>query len=214
MHLESLELPSRSSVHIARKIWHCGMGSLGITLFLLSNIEPIWWGQVLVLVALMAFAVEWLRLNNRVLNKYFCRLASPFMRDTEVAGPTGFAFYALGVGLTLLLFEKDVALLACCYLVFADPAASLVGVKFGKTKILNGRSLEGTMTFFIVALMINLCFFNMSMFLDVKNFVVFSVITAISAALAEVICHGKYLDDNLIVPVVAGALITFSRIIF
>ncbi len=66
----------------------------------------------------------------------------------------------------------------------------------------------------MVALLINLCFYQLGMFLDVKNFVLFSIITATSAAFAEVVCHGKYLDDNLIIPVVAGALITFSRIIF
>jgi diacylglycerol kinase (CTP) len=211
---DNLELQHRTSLHIARKIWHCGMGLLGISLFNASSLSPIWWGKLLVLVGIVAFFMEWVRLRSPQINRYFCRIAAPLMRDTEFAAPTGFAFYALGVGLTLVFFERDVALLACCYLVFADPIASFVGVKIGKTKIWNGRSMEGTLAFFMTALLINFCFYHWGFFHDVRNFALFSIIVAISASFSEVICHGKFLDDNLVIPVAAGAIISFSRVIF
>lgn len=210
----TIKLSPKSSVHLVRKLWHCGTGAIGIAIFQAGFFESQTLGQILVFVAIVAFFIEWLRLRFKVINKPFCQLAAPLMRDTEVHGPTGFAFYALGVGLALLIFDREVALLACSYLVFADPIASLIGVKYGKTKIWNGRSLEGTFAFFTIGIMINLYFYQQGMFLDIKNFVLFSIITSISAATAEVICHGKYLDDNLVIPLVGGTIITFSRLLF
>jgi len=211
---QGLMLNPRTSIHLARKVWHSGTGALGIGIFQYSSWDANLLGQVLIGIAAFAFIFEWLRLKVDSLNRAFCRLAAPLMRDTELNAPTGFAFYALGVGLALIFFQRDVAILACCYLVFADPVASLVGVKIGKTKIWNGRSLEGTFAFFTIALLINYYFYHMDLFQDVKNFALFSIITAISAAFSEVVCHGKYLDDNMVIPLVAGVIITFSKILF
>jgi dolichol kinase len=211
---QGLVLNPRTSVHLARKVWHSGTGALGIGIYNYSGWDALFLGQVLIGIAVFAFIFEWLRLRVEPLNRVFCRLAAPLMRDTELNAPTGFAFYALGVGLTLIFFDRDVAMLACCYLVFADPVASLVGVKIGKTKIWNGRSLEGTFAFFTIALFINYYFYHLGFFQDVKNFALFSIITAISAAISEVVCHGKYLDDNMVIPLVAGVIITVSALLF
>lgn len=204
----------RSAIHLLRKIWHSTTGAIGIALFIHYNMNPTFLGISLLGLSMMTFIFEWIRIENVMLNQVFCRLARPLMRDTEVNGPTGFAFYALGVGLALLFFDKNIALLATCYLVFADPSASFVGAKFGKTKIWHGRSLEGTLAFFAVALILNFIFYQQGIFLEVKNYIAFSITTAVFAALAEVVCHGKYLDDNLVIPVASGAIITLSQFIF
>jgi len=210
----SVTLTPKASIHLVRKLWHSGTGALGIVILHTGSWEATYLGRFLILLALFAFFFEWLRLKFHIINQLFCRIAGPLMRENEVNAPTGFAFYALGVGLTLLFFDYHVALLACSYLIFADPLASLIGVKYGKTKIWNGRSLEGTFAFFTVALMINLYFYHQGIFVDVKNFALFSIITAIAAAVSEVVCHGKYLDDNMVIPLVAGSIIAFSYRLF
>lgn len=210
----NIQLSSRSSVHIARKVWHCSTGVLGLWVFLTSNMPAQWWGQMLICAAMVGFLLELIRLKSPNINQAFCQIAGPLMRKSEYSAPTGFAFYALGVGMAIMLFDREVALLACSYLVFADPVAAFVGVKYGKTKIWNGRSIEGTLAFFGVALMTNLAFYHFGMFSEVSNFVLFSIITASSAALAEVVCNNKYLDDNLVIPVLAGLFITASKLLF
>ena len=204
----TLNLASRSSVHWARKVWHSGTGSLGLFALYHFDLSAQLCASILLILSFGVICFEWTRLRSAKLNRVFCVVASPLMRDCEADAPTGVGFYLLGISLALFLFEREVALLACCYLIFADPLAALIGSLFGKTKIWHGRSIEGTLTFFAVSLVINLVFYKLGMFNDVKNFALFSLITALGSAVAEVVCHGKYLDDNLVIPVASGVIIT------
>ena len=54
-------------------------------------------------------------------------------------------FYALGLGLNFLLFPEKIAILSSFFLIFSDPFSSLIGIKFGKTKVSKNKSLEGCM---------------------------------------------------------------------
>ncbi|MBI5884478.1 hypothetical protein HZB89_00080, partial [archaeon] len=53
--------------------------------------------------------------------------------------------FIVGVLLALSLFPSKIALGALIVLVFGDSFSTLVGKKFGKTKLPAGRSLEGTL---------------------------------------------------------------------
>ena len=66
---QSIVLTPKSSLHIARKLWHSGTGALGIAFFQYSNEDSMFLGKLLVIVALVAFVLEWYRLRNDALNK-------------------------------------------------------------------------------------------------------------------------------------------------
>jgi dolichol kinase len=60
----------------------------------------------------------------------------------------------MGVLLTLISFPKVVALVAIYTLAVADPLSAIIGIKYGKTKIVKGKSLEGSLAFFTASLII------------------------------------------------------------
>jgi len=201
-------MKARSSLHLARKIWHMGVGLVGLYMYSTSIWSSREWGQGLLLIAVLAFALEFFRLRWPLVNKLFCYFASHLMRRSELNSPTGLGYYALGVGASFLFFDPQVALLGCCYLFFADPIASWVGVMAGKTKLWSGRTLEGTLAFFNVALILNIIFLAAGAFYGVKHLTLFCFFCATLGATSELLSVKKWLDDNLTIPLLSGLAIT------
>ena len=111
-------------------------------------------------------------------------------------------FYALGVTLSLFLFEEKVAILSILFLVFSDPIASFFGVFFGKQKILPNKTFEGCVAAYVT------CYFPYSFIWVVFrckwfDLFIFSLLAGAVGMLSEAFSMG--LDDNLTIPVVAGS---------
>ncbi len=115
----------------------------------------------------------------------------------------GLIFYFVGVLLVIELFPRDIALASIMVLAFGDSISHIVGERFGQLKnIFNGKSkklLEGTLAGAIVG------------FLGAAIFVPFSqaFLGSFAAMIAEVIeidFNQQPLDDNMVVPLVAGTV--------
>jgi len=115
----------------------------------------------------------------------------------------GMILYLGGCLLALQLFELKIALASIMILAFGDSVSHIVGGKFGKLKnIFNWKSnklLEGTIAGIL------------SGFLGAWLFVPFSwaFLGAAGAMIAEVVkidFNEKSLDDNIIIPLVAGTI--------
>jgi dolichol kinase len=109
-------------------------------------------------------------------------------------------------GLALLAFTLDPMLCAVAVAVlgFADPAASLVGRRFGRTRLLQQRSLEGSLAFVAVGAAVSLVVLAIWHH-DVAwtSRLALALGAAVLGAVAELISGGP-IDDNLSVPVGAG----------
>ena len=134
------------------------------------------------------------------------------MRESEVKGPSGTTYLLSGVFLVALIFPRDVVLLTLLFLGFADPAASLIGIKYGKDKIFGHKSLQGSVAAFVV------CFILMVIYLFIQGFpvgrlIIMSLIGGLVGALAELIPIGK-LDDNLSLPILSAVSIWILFMVF
>lgn len=192
----------RHDLHLLRKLWHFVMGALGVFFFLYFKIEgedARWWGACLIIVGIMGFIFEQLRLHFDQINKLFCRWFSLIMRQEEEVKMSGFTFYVFGIGLLLLFFSKNLALLCASYLIIADPLASVAGILFGRTRILKNRSMEGSMTFFFLCLIINISFYALGLwpFMQLPIWILF--FAAMLVSLIEILTT-NIVDDNLAIP--------------
>lgn len=201
-------LQTRSSMHWARKFWHFGMGSLGLILFLNFGINEKIFSVALISLGFAALVVEYIRLNNSRINAFFCKIMFLLMRKEEVSNPTGFAFYVFGLGISLYSFSLPIALISSCFLIYSDPFASFVGVRYGKTKIISGRSLEGSVAFFLLCIIICVILKHFQFFPIIKHEIVFIFLASIGASLFEVASSSKYLDDNIVIPIASGIWMT------
>ncbi len=116
---------------------------------------------------------------------------------------TGSIYVLVSSLLCLCLFDKVIASISLTVMLISDSAAALVGRSVGRIKFHKSKTLEGTLAFFVSALIINL------LFAQVYPFTWGSVIACTVATLAEVYEDKIEIDDNLSVPIFMSAVLTF-----
>ncbi len=116
-----------------------------------------------------------------------------YLKPKESRKPSGSFFYLLAASVVVVLFNRDAAIASLLILSIADPAASIVGRRFGRRRPA-GKSLAGTLAFFCTALII-LLFFPFSVPARIAG--------ACVASLTELLTP-PIIDDNLSVPVVTA----------
>lgn len=84
----------------------------------------------------------------------------------------------------------------------SDTMAALVGKAFGTRMLYKHKSLEGTVAFFMSALLINM------LFEPLFQFTYAGVIACMAATLAELYEDKIDLDDNLSIPLFVGIILT------
>lgn len=113
----------------------------------------------------------------------------------------GIFFYLLGAFLTNLFFSLEITIASLAILAFGDATTNIIGQNFGKIRILfkPKKSIEGLIGG-ICAGFLGACFFS--------NLPALALLIASSFAMLAEIPHLKIknfpLDDNLIIPLVAG----------
>jgi dolichol kinase len=107
----------------------------------------------------------------------------------------GALFFALGALFCIAFFAKEIVFVGLVALSLLDSITTLVGLRFGRTRIYNNKSLEGTLAGFVVTATA-LCFL-------VPPGI--ALMTAAAVAIAELV---SLVDDNLVVPLVACLALT------
>jgi dolichol kinase len=111
----------------------------------------------------------------------------------------GSTYFLFAILLTIMLFPKPIAIASILILILSDTAAALIGKWIGRVKIF-GKTLEGSLAFFITALLIVWLYPQMNRF--------WGSVAALGATVMEVL--PIKLDDNLSIPLVAGAIMFFA----
>jgi diacylglycerol kinase (CTP) len=194
-------LSLRSDVHLPRKIWHILTGLLGLYIHLNLSPSATFTATALLVISILAFTVEVVRIKVPKINKLVLKFMGPFMRECERTSFSGLPFYALGVSLALFLFDEKIAILASLFLIFADPVSSFFGILYGSTKILPGKSLEGSFAGFAVCYILTLVYGAVYSVTDIK-LLLFAFFAGLVGAISELV--SSYVDDNLSIPVVSG----------
>jgi len=118
-------------------------------------------------------------------------LIQKYIKHTEIQKPTGSFFFILSSLLTILIFERYPAMAALFVLSISDPLASIIGRYVGK-KPFFGKSIEGSVAFFISSLAILLFWFSIPV----------ASATACIATFTELV-SSRFFDDNIAIPVLA-----------
>lgn len=120
----------------------------------------------------------------------------------------GMVFFFIGVLLVLQLFERDIALAAIMILALGDSVSHLVGGKYGQIRnIFNGKSkklFEGTLAGTLAG------FFGAILFVSPIEAFIASFV-AMVGEVVEIDFNQNTLNDNIVVPLVAGTVIFLLR---
>jgi dolichol kinase len=149
----------------------------------------------LVIIDLIA---ETIRLLYPSVNRLMLKIFEGTYREKEKENVSTLIWTLSGTFLTIFLFSenKNVVTLSLLYLSLGDTVAALVGVKFGKIRLgSRGKSLEGSLAFFLIAFLCSLFFVKIE----------YAFISAFLGAAIEFL--PLPIDDNFVLPIfIAGLL--------
>lgn len=119
-----------------------------------------------------------------------------FLRDREKGGLIGSTYFLIGSILTIIIFPKEIAIASLYILIISDTSAAIVGSCWGRTRLAKEKTLEGSLAFFATGIII--------VALTMRSNPFWGTLAVLGATLVEL--FPLKLDDNLIVPLVAGAI--------
>ena len=163
-------------------------------------IIPVWvyftpknWGLLGLIIATSATVVsDLLRLTDHRLRGFFLRLFRSLIRSHEQEHLLGSTYFMIAALLSVLAFDKDIAIAALTFLIIGDTVAAVIGKKFGTPRYW-GKSFEGSLACFVSCLLIGAALLD-----NVWVIVAGSAAAAIAEALPVP------MDDNMRVPIVSG----------
>lgn len=197
------ELKKKSDIHMTRKIWHAAGVTLMAFTYTMVGHDRAW--IVLGILALVAIPFDLFRLKYPMLNAFALKAFGRVMRAHEATNPSGVTYLILGALFLLLFNDRHIVTLSLLFLAFGDPTASFFGIRYGKDKIWNGKSLQGTMgAFAICTITAGLYYYHQN--LMTERLIIVAPLSGLIGALAEMLPIGK-LDDNLTFPIISGLLL-------
>lgn len=185
---------------LARKALHIGSAGLPLLYALADRGAAL---AVTALLTVVSLAIEGARSRSTGFRDWLARTFGYLFRPEERFAFSGATYVLLANLLAMLLFSKQIAIASLLILSLADAAASLIGRRV-RSPAWNGKSLAGS-----------------GAFLATASLIVWLVLPppqrcggwwgALAATAAEAITLRLgpiRIDDNLLVPLVAGAVMT------
>jgi dolichol kinase len=150
---------------------------------------------------MIAYALEEIcRLKGRrvpVITQFTLQMSRPEERDRFIVRPL---YLAVGVILALALFPTNIAYASIAIVAVGDPIAAYVGGKIGRNHLRRKKTLEGLIAGLIAS------FLLASLIVSP----VAALVGSIAAMTMELI---DIPDDNLTMPIAAGALMTLLALV-
>jgi dolichol kinase len=153
------------------------------------------WGMGIAII--IVTVAEMLRLREPEFNRWLLNALGGVHREDEVGKVSVLLWTLSGSLFTMYFFNnRHIVIVSLLYLALGDAIAAVIGKHIGRTRIFNGKTLEGSLACFAICFAIGL------IFLDPRV----ALIGAILAAIIEVMPWP--LNDNFWMPPVSAALLT------
>jgi dolichol kinase len=143
---EEVLVPSLRPTNYARNALHLGSAALGIVAL---ELLPSWEATVgLALVfCLTGWTMEVTRRGSPAINRFCLGLFGSTAHPHEAERVNSATWYSTALVLLALTGVVPAALVALAVLGVGDPAAAIVGRRFGRMPLVHGRTVEGTLAF-------------------------------------------------------------------
>lgn len=198
---EDIHVPSLRPTNYGRNLFHAGSALVGLVSI---QLLPMW--------AVLAFAVAWAtfgwgsEIANRTsptLKRMLFRVFGPLAHPHEHHRVNSATWYATALLVLALTHSKLLCTVGVAVLGFGDPAAAVLGRRFGRVKLVHGRTLEGTLCFAAAAMAAAFLSLRLGYPYPVGEALLLALSGAVAGALAEL--FSLRVDDNLSVPLSAAA---------
>ncbi len=110
-------------------------------------------------IVLFFLLLDLIRLFSKKVNVFFFKKVKDLYKSREYSKFSSITVFLFANFLTVLLFEKPIAVLAVSYLIFGDFFSKFFGIHFGRTKIFE-KTLEGSLAHFNACLIAGYIFLH------------------------------------------------------
>ena len=148
---------------------------------------------------IIAFSVDMVRFFGHQRSKEFVhRVFGIMIRPHEKKDFTGATYILSSSIISILIFDKPIAILAIAYIVIGDTASAIVGRMWGRLRFRN-KTLEGSLSFLDSCSLVALIVPGIPIWVKLTGALCAAVVEALTA----------YIDDNMTVPLISGAIMQF-----
>ena len=189
----------------ARMIMHVGMGT-GATALTVLLPSRAWLVALPLVVGVAAWTAEFMRVRSARVNELMMKLFGSVAHDHERTRVNSSTWFVTGLLLIAVAFPRAACTAAVMSLAVGDTAASLVGRRWGRTRLRSGRSLEGTAAFALVAGVASTLVLRGAYPMAWAQAALMGAVAGVTGAVTEL--YSERLDDNFSIPVTVAAVLT------
>ncbi|MCB9680106.1 MAG: hypothetical protein H6733_01420 [Alphaproteobacteria bacterium] len=207
-----VHVPSLRPTNYARNVFHVAWAGVAIAVLWLwpvrSIVLPVIGGFLLA-----GWTMEISRRRFPAVNDAIMVVLGKVAHPHEWHRVNSATWYTTALFVLAWLDVLTAGLVAVTVLGFGDPAAAIIGRRYGRTQLVNGRSLEGSLAFLVTAtLTSSVVLVAARPALPVLPAVLAALVASACGAVAELV--SRRVDDNLSVPLSAAAGATFVFSLF
>ncbi len=211
-HPSDNNFPGRHNLQLGRRLLHLSIGVIMATLYgiFLEHSHAV---SLLGTLVGLFYIFEQVRLNYPEYAEKLSPLTRLLYRAEEQLKESSAIPYLVSSLLTILIFPKVIAIAAILTLAIADPASAIIGIKFGRKRIVPHKSLEGSSAFFLACLLcIYLSFKIAPQRTEQDEIFFFAITSAFFSSLAEML--PIKLDDNITIPLSSAIIMSILSVVF
>lgn len=196
-------VPSLRTTNHARSLYHVANAAAVILLVELVLKTP----EARIGTAIVAAGLGWgMELSRRIspsVNTLLMRLFGRVAHPHEANHVNSATWYVTAVLLLSVTVSVEVGVAALAVLGLGDPIAALIGRRWGRTSLLNGRTLEGSAAFVVAGGLAAFAVLSVAHPAPPATMALRAGVAAVAGATAELLA--RRIDDNLAIPLAAAA---------
>ncbi|MSQ02899.1 MAG: hypothetical protein EXR71_13565 [Myxococcales bacterium] len=155
--------------------------------------------------AALAWTLELTRRRFPAWNQVLMRTFGVVAHKHEATAVNSATWMCTGLALIAPFFALPTLALAVASVGFGDPAAGFVGRRFGRIKLVHGRSLEGTVAYGVVAFLSGWAILSIWHPSLGGRGIIAAAVAAVTGAIVEL--FSSRIDDNFAVPILTAAAV-------
>ena len=200
-----VDLPSatRKDIHIGRRLVHMANGIAIASAYALffEHAQVI---HIFGVIACVVYILDRVRIHYPEVIRRAPAVNNALFRAEEQVKESAMTPYAISILLTLITFPKTISIIAIYTLAIADPLSAIVGIRWGRHRIVPDKSVEGSLAFFGATLAITVAVLYVATLAPPGAIAIVATLLAAAAATVEML--PLRIDDNLTIPLAVGFL--------
>lgn len=209
LQVQSIHVPSLRPTNYRRSLLHVASGA-----FAVFALEALPWNVLMgiaVAWAVFAWGCEVSRRMSPRINALMMKVFGPVAHEHESHRVNSATWYATALLLLALTHQPLWCVAGVAVLGIGDPVAGLVGRRFGRIRLMHGRSLEGTAAFFVSSMLVVFALFVTLHGLGVGQALLLAAAAGLAGAIAELV--SLRVDDNFSIPLSAAAGVALAGLL-